>query len=85
MFSDEISDWIKYDERKRKIYIKKASEDLDLEISVGENWLPEKVIQKDQTGAKYIYIFKDYRKRVKVNKEDFLLKFSEDVDIINMQ
>jgi hypothetical protein len=85
LFSDEISGWIKCDERKRKIYIKKASEDLDFEISVGKDWLPEKVIQKDQTGAIYIYIFKDYRKKVKVNKKDFLLKFSENVDIINMQ
>ncbi len=56
MLSDEILDWIKCDEKKRKIYIKKASEDLDSEISVGKDWLPEKVIQKDQTGAIYIYI-----------------------------
>jgi len=85
LFSDEVSGFVKCDEKKKKIYIKKSSEDLDFEISIGKNWLPVKVIQKDQTGAKYIYIFKKYRNRTKVNKKDFLLKLPEDVDIINMQ
>lgn len=83
LFSDEISPYIRYDEKQKRIYIKHQAEDMDFEIQIDKNFLLEKVIQYDSAGAKYIYYFKNYKKKVKVSKKDFELELPGDVDVID--
>jgi outer membrane lipoprotein-sorting protein len=83
LFSDEISPYIRCDEKQRRIYVKHKAEDMDFEIQVDENSFLKKVIQYDSAGAKYIYYFKTYKKKVKVSKKDFELELPSDVDIID--
>jgi len=83
LFSDKISPFIKCDKIQRKIFIKNKEEDMNFEILVDKNLLLKQVIQYDSSGAKYIYFFKEYKKKVKIGKKDFELELPIDVDIID--
>ena len=85
LFSKEVSDYVKCDEKGKKIFIKNESESIDLEISVNRDFLPQKVIQNDPSGVKLVYYFKGYKKKIKIEKKDFELKIPENVDIIDNQ
>lgn len=83
LFSDEISPFIKCDESQRKIFIRNKEEDMDFVIQINKDSLMERVIQHDSSGAKYIYFFKKYKKKVKISQKDFELELPSDVDIID--
>lgn len=85
LFSDEISSHIKEDKKNDRIYIKKEADDIDFEIIIGKDLLPKMAIQKDATGIKYIYSFSNYKKKIKTENDDFILKLPENVDIIDLR
>jgi outer membrane lipoprotein-sorting protein len=83
LFADEISDHITCHETERKIVIDDENDDLNLTIHIGDDGLPVKVVQMDVSGARYEYIFKKYRIRIKSDDSDFKLVLPDDVDVIN--
>ncbi|MCK4835861.1 MAG: outer membrane lipoprotein carrier protein LolA [Candidatus Aminicenantes bacterium] len=83
LFSEKITDGVKCDRLSKRIIIKKEDEELDFEVFIGNQMLPEKVVQYDTSGAKYIYYFNNYKKRVKIAQKDFQLELPEDVEIID--
>ena len=85
LFSEEVSEFIRSDEKKMKIFIKDESESIDLEVSINKKFLPEKIIQIDPSGAKLVYYFKEYEKKIKIDDKEFELKVPENVDIIETQ
>lgn len=85
LYNDKFADYLKIDSRERTIHIIKESEAIDTKIFVNKNYLPEKVIQKDQTGVDIIYIFFNYKKNVLFSREDFELKIDDDTDIIELK
>jgi outer membrane lipoprotein-sorting protein len=85
LFADSISDKIKCDNKKNIIYIKNSVDDIDLTVYVGKNGLPEKVVQLQGAGVKYVYIFTGYKTKQKLLKDVFNLKLPKDVDIVDME
>jgi outer membrane lipoprotein-sorting protein len=83
LFSDEDAANIRLDEKKRVIHFHDDQEDMDFEIFIGENLLPERAFQQDTTGVKYRYFFRHYKNRVAISGKDFELDLPVDVEIID--
>jgi len=82
LFSDKIGDSIKVDESKKIIHIKDDKEAMDIEIQVDQGFLPVKAVQNDPSGARLVYLFKNYKERIAISDEEFNLKVPEDVDVV---
>lgn len=82
LFSQEMVDYIKTDNRSRKVYIKNETDNLDIEIEINSEYLPVKAIQKDPSGVIIVYHFKDYKKRITITDEMFTLEVPEGVDVV---
>lgn len=83
LFSQEISPYIKTDEKNKKIYIKNEPESLDVEILVNSDFLPVKAIQQDPTGVRMVYYFKEYRKKIHPGADAFTLAVPPGVEVIS--
>ena len=83
LFSDTIADSIKCDRFNKRILIEKEDEELDFEVFIGSRMLPGRVIQKDPSGARYIYLFENYQGKTAISKSDFQLDLPDDVEIID--
>lgn len=82
LFSKEMAEYIKTDEKNKIVYLKNEADNLDMEIRISSDNLPIKAIQKDPSGAVLVYFFKDYEKRIKINDKVFDLQIPDGVDII---
>ena len=83
LFTDEISEYITCYDREKMISIDSEKEELNFQIYIGSNGLPERVIQHDVSGVKYEYHFNNYQAKVKLSDKDFDLKLPDDVEIID--
>jgi hypothetical protein len=95
LFSDRLlQDFsLSWDETGRVIHIKSKpgsapgsadAEDVqvDIEVTVNEDSLPVKVLQRDPTGARIVYYFKAYQPRLQISTGTFQLEVPEDTEII---
>lgn len=82
LFSEEMAEFIKPDDKNMKVYLKSEPDNLDIEIEISNDFLPAKAIQKDPSGVIMVYYFKEYKKKIKLTDEIFELKVPEDVDIV---
>ncbi|MEN8154679.1 MAG: outer-membrane lipoprotein carrier protein LolA [Acidobacteriota bacterium] len=83
--NDKFKKYLKINVRDKTIHIIKESEAINTKIFINNNYLPEKVVQKDQTGVDIIYIFYNYKNNTKFSKEDFELKIDDNTDIIELK
>jgi len=56
--------------------------DIDIEVTINEDFFPVKVVQLDPSGARILYHFNKYTPHVKINDDTFRLKIPEGVEII---
>ncbi len=82
LFAEEMAGYIKTDEAHKRIYIENEADNLAVEIVIDSAFLPIKAIQKDPSGALLIYLFKDYREKIKIADNTFDLKIPAGVEII---
>jgi outer membrane lipoprotein-sorting protein len=84
MATDQPGDTLRVDEKKRRIYLKRttAENPLDLEIEVGRDLLPTRVVQHDGNGLDTIYLFTSYKTGVPCGAGDFLLTLPAGVEIV---
>lgn len=66
----------------RTLIVKNPEEPLDVEITLDRRMLPGKVVQLDPSGARIVYIFKNYRPKIVIPANAFQLKVPEGVEII---
>lgn len=82
LFSDEIDRYVKVDARLRKITIKNEKDGLDVEIFLNSRYLPEKALQDDPSGARLVYLFREYKEKVKITPGTFELEVPGEVDVV---
>lgn len=82
LFSDDIVTYTEWDKQNKTFHIKNDAQALDVQVVVNTGHYPIKVMQQDPSGARMIYLFKDYQERIVVTPEMFQLKLPEDVEII---
>jgi len=82
LFSDEIFKYARIDSPKRLIRVKDDDETLNLEIAFNSDFLPEKMVQIDASGARMVYYFRNYRKNISIPDDAFHLKIPDGVEII---
>ena len=96
LFSDDLvrSSQIGWDENQKTLRIRhdpdaRADESgewgdaaIDIEVTVNNEFLPVKVLQKDPAGARILYYFKEYTPHVEISDETFRLTVPDDVEII---
>lgn len=54
----------------------------DIEIIINDGYLPIQVIQKDPSGARIVYMFEEYKSKIKIPGDAFRLNVPENVEII---
>jgi outer membrane lipoprotein-sorting protein len=81
-FSDSILPFTNWNEKDRIIKIKDSNRELEMEITLDNEFLPVKVNQIDASGVSIVYLFNDYLKNISVSAENFNLKVPDDVEII---
>lgn len=82
LFAKEMAEYIKTNSEQKRIYIKYETDNLDVEIIINNDFLPVKAIQKDPSGAVLIYLFKDYREKIKIADSTFDLKIPAGVEVV---
>lgn len=82
LFADDIFRYARWDEARKSIHIKNDRDSIDMEIIINSDSLPVKVVQTDLSGARMVYYFTDYRQRIIIPEDAFLLKVPEGVDIV---
>lgn len=72
------------DEGKRRIHIRSESAQgtLDLDIQFGAAGLPLQVVQQDESGARAVYLFKNYRPKIRFKPGELALRVPPDAEII---
>jgi len=82
--ANDLSDEFVASERERTIFLtaRGSQAPLALEVHLGRDFLPEKVIQNDDSGVQTIYLFSQYQKITGSAANDFQFAIPEDVDII---
>jgi hypothetical protein len=84
LFSEKPGNASSWDARQRIIGLRLDGENgiQELKIRIGANLLPERIEQTTENDVTTIYIFKNYRCRIPLRSEDFVLKLPGDVEII---
>jgi outer membrane lipoprotein-sorting protein len=87
LFSDRPGDASSWDARTRTIRLSLAGENgaQELEITVGADLLPARVRQTAAGEVTTVYIFKNYRSRVRLAAGEFELDLPPDVEIVDEQ
>ncbi len=85
LFSNSIADEIVCNEEKKIISIINKKEDIDFKVYIDKNGLPQKVLQQQVAGLKYIYFFENYKVKYKYKKNVFDLNLPKDIDIVDME
>ncbi len=67
---------------KNKIMIKDKKQGIKFIVQFNRDFLPIKVIQDDNSGIVYHYIFKNYKKRIKLTEKDLIIDLPENVEIV---
>lgn len=83
LFSDDVLPHTRWNSQESVLYFKNSKESLDVQIQVDAAWLPAKVTQRDPSGAKMVFLFQKYREKIPVDKETFVLKVPQNVEIIH--
>ena len=81
-FSDDIFPYARWDESRKNIHIENESENVDIDIEINSDFLPVKVVQEDPTGARIVYFFKEYRKKIEITGDTFRLNIPGDVEVV---
>jgi outer membrane lipoprotein-sorting protein len=93
LFSDDIfrDYFVAWDKAHKRIHIKnnpnsrtgdKDDITIDIEIIINDDSLPITLIQKDPSGARIVYHFKEYKPNIEIPGEAFRLSVPDDVEII---
>lgn len=87
LFSDRPGNASRWDARSRTIRLSLAGENgvQELEITVGADLLPARVRQTAVNEVTTVYVFKNYRSRVRLAAGEFNLDLPADVEIIDEQ
>jgi outer membrane lipoprotein-sorting protein len=87
LFSDKPGQASSWDARRRLIRLRLDGEDGtdELRITIGPNFLPERVEQTAANDVTTVYVFKNYRSRVELPPGEFDLKVPADAEIIENQ
>ncbi len=82
LFAGDIESKIKYDKKNNKLIVRGIADELEVDIYIDKKYLPQKIVQKDPFGYTRITLFKSYKKRVKLRKDEFQLKVGKNVDVV---
>lgn len=82
LFSDEVLPHTRWNQSESLLHVTNPKESLDIKINVDKKWLPRKVTQLDPSGARMVFIFKQYQEKIPVDEETFKLKVPQNVEII---
>jgi len=85
LYEKEPGDSVRTDRGRKEIRFINSAEGADFRIYLSDDLLPLKVVQKDPTGVDIVYLFSKYRSRVKLPEDEFKLKISGNVDIIELE
>ncbi len=85
LYEKDLGKNIKINLKTREIHFTDSEEGTDFKIFFNVDLLPFKVIQKDPTGVDIVYLFSGYKTNLLLNPDEFKLKTSGDVDIIEFE
>jgi len=83
LFSKEIDNAVRTVEAERTLFIRDTDGGLDLEVTLGGDGLPQRVVQRDEMGATTVYVFTHYRRRVNIERGAFELDLPADVEVVD--
>lgn len=75
---------VRCDEARRTVFLSTTSDQgaVQWEIHLDARFLPERVVQTDESGVTYTYLFSDYQGRVKCRDADFIIPLPKNVEIV---
>lgn len=85
LYEKDLSENLNIDVKSRQIEFLNKDEGADFKIFFTKDLLPYKVIQKDPTGVDIVYLFSDYKPNLRLPADEFKLKTTGEVDIIEFE